>query len=341
MKIADDMAPQGEYTYPMGKRLQRLATGMPVTACLTAGALLMASCTAENKEAEVTQSAQSETPPIVFTSDRGGTGDLWLMNPDGGRQTRLTTVDGDESSPEWSPDGSRVAFVGGPSGTADIYVVDADGGNLRQVTATPACEDTPTWSPDGQHLVAASKLGCKDDLSSSLVLLNSDGSGGPQPIVKAPALWPDWSPDGRHLVYVGANSAGDDSAIFVSDPDGANGDPLELPGINTPSEPSWAPDSHSIAFISPTNTYDHEVPAEANEDLYVTDADATKVDRVTTTPGNDHWPPAWSPDGTTLIYSSDGTEAEQGDLMAIHIASRKITRLTDTATTEMMADWRH
>ena len=325
----------------MGKAHQYVTMGLPGAACLAAGALFTASCTAEGNQTEVTRSAPSDIPPIVFASDRAGTGDLWLMDPDGGRQTRLTTVDGNEWSPEWSPDGSRVAFVGGPSGTADVYVVDADGGNLRQLTATTACEDTPTWSPDGQQIVAASKLGCEDDPSSSLVVLNSDGSGRPQPIVKAPALWPDWSPDGRHLVYMGANRAGDDSAIFVSDPDGTNAQPLELPGINTPTEPSWAPDSHRIAFISPTNTYDHEKPADANEDVYVTDADATKVERVTTTAGNDHWPPAWSSDGTTLIYSSDGTEAKQGDLMAIHLASRKITRLTDTATTEILADWRH
>jgi TolB protein len=230
--------------------------------------------------------------------------------------------------------------VGGPSRTADVYVVDADGGNLRQLTDTAECEDTPTWSPDGQQIVAASKLDC-EDASSSLVVLNSDGSGEPKRIVEAPALWPDWSPDGRHLVYMGANSAGDDSLIFVSDADGTNAQPLELPGINSPTEPTWAPDSHRIALVSPTGTYDHENPADWNEDVYVTDADATAIERVTTTAGNDHWPPAWSPDGTMLIYSADGPEAKQGDLMALHLASGRITRLTDTATTELMADWRH
>jgi TolB protein len=324
----------------VGRASQHLARGLPVTAWLAAGTLLMASCTADSKSTEVTRSAEGEVPPIVFASDRAGTGDLWLMDPDGGRQTRLTTIKGDESSPEWSPDGSRVAFVGRPTGNDDVYVVDADGGNLRQLTATAACEDTPTWSRDGQQLVVASKVDCKDE-SSSLVLLNSNGKGEPKVVVKAPALWPDWSPDGQHLVYMAANSTGDDSVIVVSDPDGTNAQPLELPGINTPSEPSWAPDSHRIAFVSPTNTYDHENPADANEDLYLTDADSTRVERVTTTAGNDHWPPAWAPDGTTLIYTSDGTEAKQGDLMAVHLASRKITRLTDTATLEILADWRH
>lgn len=127
--------------------------------------------------------------------------------------------------------------MGGPGRTTDVYVVNADGGDIRQLTVTAECEDTPTWSPDGQQIVAASKLDCEDDATSSLVVLNSDGSGEPKPIVESPALWPDWSADGPHLVYVGANSVRDDPLIFVSHADGTDA-PLDLPGINSPTEPT-------------------------------------------------------------------------------------------------------
>ena len=93
-------------------------------------------------------------------------------------------------------------------------------------------------------------------------------------------------------------------------------------------------------FVSPTDTYAHASPADWNEDVYVVSADGTGVERITTSAGNDHWPPAWSPDGDTIVYSSDGTEAEQGDLMAIDLDTRKVTPLTDTASNEVLADWK-
>src|SRR5687767_15086207 len=58
-------------------------------------------------------------------------------------------------------------------------------------------------------------------------------------------------------------------------------------------------------------------------------------------PASDKYPTPPEGDGSTLIYSSDGTEAQQDDLMAVDLESRKLARLTDADTTEAMADWRH
>ncbi len=315
-----------------------LVRGTPRSAALLAvGVLLTVSCADDGGPVE---SAELADQPIVFTSDRDGTADLWVMDADGGRQAQLTKLAGDESSPQWSPDGTRVAFSASEGGGAsDIYVTDADGENLRQITHTDSCEDIPTWSPDGTRLLVVSASDCEDEFTAALVVMSADGSN-PKQLVAAPALWPDWSPDGRRIVYTGPNAAGDDTLIWISNADGTDATPLDLPGINSPSEPSWAPDGTRIAFVSPTDTYAHENPADWNEDVYVMNADGTNVERITTTAGNDHWPPAWSPDGRTIIYTSDGTEAEQGDLMAIDLDTRKVTRLTDTETNDAMPDWK-
>lgn len=79
---ADDSAPPCEYMHFMGRLSQYFATGIPIAACLARGALLTAPCTAEDNQNEVTRSAESEIPPVVFASDQAGAGDLWLMDPE-------------------------------------------------------------------------------------------------------------------------------------------------------------------------------------------------------------------------------------------------------------------
>jgi Tol biopolymer transport system component len=104
---------------------------------------------------------------IAFTSDRdrngdcffhdcwGHNGEIYVMDADGSDQARVTNDPGDDGSPTWSPDGSRIAFAGlrnvdgavdTPDENYEIYVMDADGSGLRRLTNNTAWDWQPDWS---------------------------------------------------------------------------------------------------------------------------------------------------------------------------------------------------
>ena len=60
---------------------------------------------------------------IVFTSDRGGNGDLYVIGADGRGERELTTDDFREFGGAWSPDGSLIAFAGNSRGNLEVEVV--------------------------------------------------------------------------------------------------------------------------------------------------------------------------------------------------------------------------
>lgn len=69
---------------------------------------------------------------IVFTSNRDRQAEIYLMNPDGSGQKRLTRRPGDDCTPDFSPDGKLIALTQLP-GT--IWTMNADGTKLRELTA--------------------------------------------------------------------------------------------------------------------------------------------------------------------------------------------------------------
>ena len=69
------------------------------------------------------------------------------MNPDGSNQTRLTYTTTNDSFPEWSPDGTMLAFVSNASGGFQIFIMNADGSNLRSVTNNNYDNGAPAWQP--------------------------------------------------------------------------------------------------------------------------------------------------------------------------------------------------
>ena len=79
------------------------------------------------------------------------------MRADGRHERNLTNSPGiDEVSPDWSPDGDRLAFASDRDGDFEVYTMKPDGSRVRQLTANTASEDEPSWSPDGRTIAFTS-----------------------------------------------------------------------------------------------------------------------------------------------------------------------------------------
>ena len=94
---------------------------------------------------------------VVFSSNRGGSYDLYLMDADGRNPRRLTTDPGNEWEPVWTPDGSRIVYTAIPKGgQAQLHVLRRDGNPPQALTAGPGTNQAPAVSADGQTLAFVS-----------------------------------------------------------------------------------------------------------------------------------------------------------------------------------------
>ena len=93
---------------------------------------------------------------IVFNSRVNvgvGKGEIFVMNPDGTGRTQLTSNTTDDTSPRWSPDGSRIVFTSERDGNYEIYIMSADGSGQTRLTNAPGTDNMPSvWSADGARI---------------------------------------------------------------------------------------------------------------------------------------------------------------------------------------------
>jgi dipeptidyl aminopeptidase/acylaminoacyl peptidase len=81
-------------------------------------------------------------------------GHIWRANADGSAAMQLTFGQRGESSPRWSPNGKRIAFLArrGDSEETQLHILDNEGGEARQVMKHPAAVSNIEWAPDGQSI---------------------------------------------------------------------------------------------------------------------------------------------------------------------------------------------
>ena len=85
--------------------------------------------------------------------------DLWKADRNGGEAIRLTSNEGAEGSPHFSPDGSMIAFSAQYGGNTDVYVVPAEGGSPQRVTWHPGADRVEGWTPDGALVFGSNRMG--------------------------------------------------------------------------------------------------------------------------------------------------------------------------------------
>lgn len=172
---------------------------------------------------------------IAFASNRGGTYDIYLMNPDGTGVMNLTQdAAGDDLSPAWSPDGQNLAFTSHRDGDAEIYTMDRSGGAATNITNDPAQDYDPAWAPDGARLVFGSTRGAG---GNRLFLMQADGSAlGELPIPGANTGGPNWGAKG-YLVFQCVDTASD---ICLIRPDSTGLVNLTM-DLSYEFDPAWSP----------------------------------------------------------------------------------------------------
>jgi TolB protein len=280
--------------------------------------------------------------PLLYTSDSSGNLDMWVSAPDGSNATRLTTAPGDEGFGTWSPDGRQIAFVVSTGeGHIDLYVANADGTGLTQVTADAGdgSESWPVWSPDGTQLLYT--VTGPDDPGGefgTVKTINVDGTG--EQALADNAGWADWSPDGTRIVYTQTDPEQENLLIRVMDVDGGNDKTISPESLRAPNEPTWSPDGTRIALSAAYGDPNSENPADWDYDLLVMNADGSDLEKVADLAGNEHYPPAWSPDGSKIAFTADGVELE-AEIMIVDLRTDEVTPVTDNEEIhDITPDWR-
>ena len=83
---------------------------------------------------------------IAFHSLRDGNREIYVMDADGGNQTRITFDPALNFTPVWSPNGKQFVFTSQRDGMHEIYVMNADGSNITRLTFNSVTDRDPKWS---------------------------------------------------------------------------------------------------------------------------------------------------------------------------------------------------
>ena len=225
---------------------------------------------------------------IAFATDRDSVGsvedrgEIYAMQGDGTSPLNLTRNLGDDdnvgpgdSTPAWSPNGQRIAFVSDRNGGAPrLFVMNADGSGQVALAAGMFARD-PAWSPDGTKIAFTGF----DGSDSEIRVINADGTGGTFITANmANDHDPNWSPDGTQIAFV--SDAGGNPDIHVMNADGTAAGALTTNAAEEWS-PAFSPDGTKIVFGR---------GSFSDQDILVMETNGTDQAPLITGPGNDSNP---------------------------------------------------
>jgi len=219
----------------------------------------------------------------------GGNFDLYTVNTDGTGMRRLTDDPGFDACPDYSRDGSQIAFCSNRSGSFEIWTMRQDGSRQHQLTDTGGFLTFPDWSPNGKRIAFCGSLD-PDAPTGDIWVVNADGQRIEQ-LTDDPSddCFPTYSPDGSRILFISDRTGVPE--IWIMNANGRNERQLTFDGLPKDQVPEWSPDGRTIAYA-------------ADNRIWLMQRDGSDQHPITDL-GGGAFGAAFSPDGDEIAFLHD------------------------------------
>jgi len=249
------------------------------------------------------------TSKIVYVSEAGNDRDIYIMDYDGHRPTRITFSSAMDMLPSWSADNEKIIYTSYRNLSPELFMFNIYSGKT-ELLSSGGSNYAADWSPTADRVAfTSSKHG------NTEIYIKDMKTGAEKRLTFNPAIdtSPCWSPNGREIAFT--SQRGGTPQIYIMDAEGSNVRRITMEGTYHDS-PAWSPDGMRLAFVS---------RIENRFDLYVYNLKSNEIAKLTENAGRNE-NPSWSPDGRHLVFSSNRSGRYQ--LYLVDYDGRNVRQIT-------------